>query len=81
MFTEKLGNKLSKYRLELRHITVLVVILIAFQVILGLFQKSSLRDFVDRTQIWYKQDSAERIANLTTNSLELPKYDSYCFNV
>lgn len=66
-----LGKNITKYRLEFRHITVLVIILIAFQVILGMFQKSSLRDFIERTQIWYLQDSAERIANLATNSLEL----------
>lgn len=66
-----LANKLSKYRFEFRHITVLLIVLITFQVILSFIQKSSLTKFLNKTQEWYQQDSAERIANLSTTTLEL----------
>jgi hypothetical protein len=68
---KKLSAKISKYRFEFRHITVLLVILISFQLILSFIQKSSLQSFLEKTQEWYQQDSAERIANLSTTSLEL----------
>ena len=68
---KKLSAKISKYRFEFRHITVLLVILISFQLILSFIQKSSLQSFLEKTQDWYQQDSAERMANLSTTSLEL----------
>lgn len=61
----------KQYRFELRHLTVLFVVLIAFQVITSLVHKISLQKILLRTQGWYQQDSAERLANLTTTSLEL----------
>lgn len=51
--------------------TVLLIILIAFQIILSIIQKTSLENFLDKTQNWYQRDSAERMANLNTTSLEL----------
>jgi len=71
MITKKIADKISKYRFEFRHITVLLVILISFQIILSFIQKSSLQSFLETTQQWYQQDSAERMANLSTTSLEL----------
>ncbi len=59
------------YRFELRHVTVLFMVLLVFQLILSFLHKSSLQKFLVRTQEWYQQDSAERLANLTTTSLEL----------
>ncbi len=67
----KIAEKLGKYRFEFKHLTVLLFILVAFQVILSIFQKSSLEDFLDKTQHWYQRDSAERMANLNATSLEL----------
>ena len=67
----KFTNKLKKYRFELRHITVLLIALIFFQILLSIVQKSYLHNFLIETQKWYQQDSAERIANLTSTSLEL----------
>ncbi len=64
-------NKLKEYRFEFRHVTVLLIALIFFQLLLSFIQKSSLHNFLNKTQKWYQQDSAERIANLTTTSLEL----------
>lgn len=67
----RIANKISKYRFEFRHITVLLVVLISFQIILSFIQKSSLSSFLNKTQVWYQRDSAERMANLSTTSLEL----------
>ena len=71
MMKRNLADKMSKYRFEFRHITVLLVILISFQIILSFIQKSSIQSFLEKTQEWYQQDSAERMANLSTTSLEL----------
>ena len=71
MLKYNLLKKLKKYHFEFRHVTLLLLILIIFQLILSLYQKSSLHDFLKETQHWYQQDSAERLANLTATSLEL----------
>ena len=71
MIKKNLTERISKYRFEFRHITVLLVILVSFQIILSFIQKSSLQSFLEKTQEWYQQDSAERMANLSTTSLEL----------
>jgi hypothetical protein len=71
MIGKDLINKLKKYRFEFRQVTVLLIALIFFQLLLSVIQKSSLHNFLNKTQKWYQQDSAERIANLTTTSLEL----------
>jgi len=68
---KKISEKFTKYHFEFRHLTVLLVILISFQIILSLIQKSSLQSFLKKTQQWYQQDSAERMASLSTTSLEL----------
>jgi hypothetical protein len=62
---------LRKYRFEIRHLTVLLLVLIGFQVIVVFLNQRSLQGVFDHTQQWYRQDAAERIANLTATSLEL----------
>lgn len=71
MAMNRLLYNLRKYRFELRHLTILFLVLIIFQIILSYIQKESLQKFLENTQKWYQQDSAEKIANLTTTSLEL----------
>ncbi len=66
-----LYENIKKYRFELRHVTVLFAILMIFQIIISFVQKSSLESFLDDTENWYQQDDAERLANVTTISLEL----------
>jgi hypothetical protein len=61
----------KKYRIEIRHVTILFVVLLIFQIFVSLVYKFSLQGFLVKTQDWYRQDSAERLANLTTTSLEL----------
>jgi len=71
MKRKEISNRLKKYHFEFRHITVILFILVVFQIIFSLVQKSSLENFLEKTQIWYQKESAERIANLSTISLEL----------
>ncbi len=69
--SEGLRKKLSLYRFEIRHIIVLFAMLIAFQIILALFQKSMLGTFLQGTQNWFQKYYAERIAIVTSSSLEM----------
>jgi len=68
---DKFFENLKKYHFEFKHLTVLFVGLIFFQLILSFVHKTSLRNFVENAQEWYQKNSAERLANLTTTSLEL----------
>jgi signal transduction histidine kinase len=67
----KVIDNLKRYRFELRHLTVIFIIIIFFQIILSVIQKQSLQSFLEDTQKWYQQNSAENLAHLTTTSLEL----------
>lgn len=71
MAFKKIIYNIKKYRFEFRHLTILFLVLIFFQIILSFIQKESLQKFLENTQKWYQQDSAEKIANLTITSLEL----------
>ncbi|MBI5472899.1 MAG: histidine kinase [Ignavibacteriae bacterium] len=67
----QLLDLIRSYPFQLKHLSVLFLIIIAFQLILSLLHKSSLDKFLTGAQTWYQQDSAERLANLTATSLEL----------
>ncbi len=67
----RIWEGVGQYQFEIRHLTVLFIILIFFQIIVSFVHKISLQKILVRTQEWYQQDSAERLANLTTTSLEL----------
>ncbi|KAA3610092.1 MAG: ATP-binding protein [Calditrichaeota bacterium] len=69
--TVSLLNKVKRYHFEWKHLLVLFIVLIFFQIIISFIHKISLTELQGETQDWYKRDSAERIANLTTTSLEL----------
>ena len=71
MNKNKLLEKFKQYHFELRHLTVLFVILFAFQLIVSFINKSSIKNFIGNTQSWYQKDSAEELANITSTSLEL----------
>ncbi|MBI5807532.1 MAG: histidine kinase [Ignavibacteriales bacterium] len=64
-------ESLKKYHFEFKHLTVLFVGLILLQLVLSFVHKASLRNFVENTQEWFQQHSAERFANLSTTTLEL----------
>ena len=69
--TQKITDRFTKYHFELKHLLVLFVILLLFQLVLSYVNQRSMNAFLTRTQDWYQRDAAEKIANLTTMSLEL----------
>jgi hypothetical protein len=71
MKSKKIVEKIKEYHFEFKHVTVLFIILFAFQLIVSFINKAAIRNFLDNTQEWYQKESAEEIANLTTTSLEL----------
>ena len=71
MFNKHITNKFSKYKFEIKHITIFFTILIIFQIALAFIQKSTLDDFLGETQAWYRKYSAERLAVVTSTSMEL----------
>lgn len=71
MKTAKLVDKIKEYHFEFKHVTVLFIVLFAFQLIVSFINKAAIRNFLNTTQEWYQKESAEEIANLTTTSLEL----------
>ena len=64
-------DNVKKYHFEFKHLTVLFIVLLAFQIIVSLINKSSITSFLDNTHKWYQKDAVEKLANLTTTSLEL----------
>ena len=64
-------EKFKEHHFQFKHLTVLFIILFSFQLLLSFINKSSISGFLHNTQDWYQKDSAERLANLTTTSLEL----------
>jgi len=68
---EKVKSKLSRYQFEIKHIIVIFVILILFQIVLIIFQRSTLDNFLSEAQSWFQKYYAERIALITTSNIEL----------
>lgn len=66
-----MGGQLRPYQFDLKHVTVLFIVLLIFQLVVSILHKTSVAKFLGHTQEWYQQDSAERLANLTATSLEL----------
>lgn len=71
MKTKKVFEKIREYHFEFKHVTVLFIVLFAFQLIVSFINKAAMRNFLNTTQEWYQKESAEEIANLTTTSIEL----------
>ena len=70
-------KKLKNQDVEIKHIVILFIILVAFQIVLSFMNKFSINNLLNNTLDLYKEDSAERIASLTTNSLELILENSF----
>jgi hypothetical protein len=68
---QRFFETVRSYPFQVKHISVLFIIIVAFQIIVSILHKTSLEKFLHNTQTWYQQDSAERLANLTATSLEL----------
>jgi len=70
MTFENLRTKISHYRFEINHMIVFFVVLCSFQVLLAFFQNSLLTNFLNDAQQWFQKYHAERIAIVTSASLE-----------
>jgi len=71
MLKQIITNKLSKYKFQIKHIVVFIVVLIIFQIILAFVQNTTLNEFLVETQSWYQKYSAESMASVTSTSMEL----------
>ena len=71
MAQKKILERFREYHFEFKHLTVLFIVIFAFQLIISIINKVSITNFLSSTQEWYQKDSAERLANLTTTSIEL----------
>lgn len=70
MSIKNLQRKLSQHKFEINHILVFFVVLISFQVLLVFFQSSLMSDFLNDAQRWFQKYHAERVAIVTSASLE-----------
>lgn len=62
----------SKFlRFGWKHILIIFLTLIVFQVFVSHLQQETLKDHLSDTMDWYKKNSAEQIGNLTTTTLEV----------
>jgi hypothetical protein len=66
----KLRSKLSQHRFEINHILVFFIVVILFQVVLIFFQGSLVTNFLNDAQRWFQKYHAERIAMVTSASME-----------
>jgi len=66
-----LRRRLKDYRFEIRHFIILFIILAAFQFLLTYLHNISSKKLIEQTMDLYRRDSAIRLGNLTTTSLEL----------
>ena len=64
-------KKIRNIRFEWKHILIIFITLVSFQVFVSKLQQNTLGDVLSDTMDWYKQNSAEQIGNLTATSLEL----------
>jgi hypothetical protein len=60
-----------KHWLDLKHITILVIMLILFIFVVMIIQRFSVHSLLKGTQRWYRQHFAELLANTNATSLEL----------
>ncbi len=65
-----LKSKLSQHRFEINHILVFFIVVIMIQVVLVFFQGSLVTNFLNDAQRWFQKYHAERIAIVTSASLE-----------
>lgn len=67
----KFLKRFKQHNFEVKHIIILFVVLVTFQVVISYLHKVSMSNLITQTMDLYKKDSAERLANLTATSLEL----------
>ncbi len=67
----KLPQKFESYHFEIQHILVLFIIVVVFQTALSFINSQSTHQIFQQAMEYYRRDSAERVADLTTTALEL----------
>jgi hypothetical protein len=64
-------KRIREHSFELQHFIILFIILAIFQFALTYLNKYASNSLISKTMDLYKKDSAEKIANLSTTTLEL----------
>ncbi|MBU2491830.1 MAG: ATP-binding protein [Bacteroidetes bacterium] len=64
-------NRIKKYRFEFYHFIILILIISISQITLSYINTRSTQNLIGKSIDIYRWDTAERIADLTTTSLEL----------
>lgn len=64
-------NRIKKYRFEFYHFIILIIIISISQITLSYINTRSTKNLIEKSIEIYRWDTAERIADLTTTSLEL----------
>jgi signal transduction histidine kinase len=67
----KLPKKFESYHFEIQHILVLFIVVVVFQTALSFINSQSTHQIFQQAMEYYRRDSAERVADLTTTALEL----------
>ena len=67
----KLPQKFQSYHFEIQHILVLFIVVVVFQTALSFINSQSTHQIFQQAMEYYRRDSAERVADLTTTALEL----------
>ncbi len=64
-------KKFKHIRFGWKHLLSIFMALVIFHLFVSQLEENNLRNLLSETMDWYKRNSAEKIANLTTTSLEL----------
>jgi hypothetical protein len=64
-------KKFKHIRFGWKHLLILFMALVVFHLFVSQLEENNMRNLLSETMDWYKRNSAEKIANLTTTSLEL----------
>ncbi len=67
----KKPSKFESYHFEIQHVLVLFIVVVVFQSALSFINNQSTHKIFNQAMDYYRRDSAERVADLTTTALEL----------
>ena len=70
-------KKIKSFHFELYHVIILLVIVILSQIMLSYISVKSIDNVLNKSMDLYRWDTAERLADLTTTSLELLMQPSF----
>lgn len=67
----KIEPKFKSIHFSWKHLLVIFIILLFFHIFVSQMESNTLKDLLSDTMDWYKQNSAEQIANITAASIEV----------